>query len=158
MTEPIPLIKIVNRGRSSWGNWCVHYTGLQHESCKAGVKYADVKADVEFQTHRASERTPYTHHQAHPCFFGENKLAKPCPHMRFPTSDQIRAHDEESDSHFRNTDVARKAITDATQGKRGVQGALACPVCITGKLGYSVASNGHIHARCSTAGCVAWME
>jgi hypothetical protein len=39
------------------------------------------------------------------------------------------------------------------------QGEMECPVCKTGKLRYSrSALNGHVHARCSTEGCVAWME
>lgn len=38
-------------------------------------------------------------------------------------------------------------------------GVITCPICGTGKLRYSRAGyNGHVHARCSTDGCVAWME
>jgi hypothetical protein len=38
-------------------------------------------------------------------------------------------------------------------------GQMSCPVCNTGTLRYSRdLSNGHVHARCSTEGCVAWME
>lgn len=34
-----------------------------------------------------------------------------------------------------------------------------CPVCKTGRLRYSRAGyNGHVHAGCSTSGCVAWVE
>ena len=39
------------------------------------------------------------------------------------------------------------------------QGEITCPVCKTGKLRYSrFGYNGHVHARCSTKDCVAWME
>jgi hypothetical protein len=39
------------------------------------------------------------------------------------------------------------------------QGVMDCPVCKTGKLQYRRSSyNGHVHGRCSTADCVAWME
>lgn len=38
-------------------------------------------------------------------------------------------------------------------------GSINCPVCNEGKLHYSRAGyNGHVHAQCSTNGCVAWME
>jgi hypothetical protein len=38
-------------------------------------------------------------------------------------------------------------------------GEMPCPVCGTGKLRYSRSGyNGHVHARCSNDGCVAWME
>jgi hypothetical protein len=38
------------------------------------------------------------------------------------------------------------------------QGRIPCPACKTGTVGYSQASNGHVHARCSTEGCASWME
>ena len=38
-------------------------------------------------------------------------------------------------------------------------GEMTCPICKTGKLRYSRSSyNGHVHARCTTINCVAWME
>lgn len=41
----------------------------------------------------------------------------------------------------------------------GGAGVIDCPVCQDGKLSYSVASyNGHMWGKCSTKGCVAWME
>jgi len=54
---------------------------------------------------------------------------------------------------------ARAAIV-AKHGKaRGVSGEMPCPVCSSGTLHYSIAqANGHIHAACSTATCVRWME
>lgn len=60
---------------------------------------------------------------------------------------------------------AREAIVAACGGhwKRGTPGSsgrITCPVCSgVDMLQYSRAGvNGHIHARCGTAGCVAWME
>jgi len=54
---------------------------------------------------------------------------------------------------------ARKAITDKVGKQRGVSGEIACPVCATGKLRYSIAwTNGRIHAGCTTDNCVRWME
>lgn len=38
-------------------------------------------------------------------------------------------------------------------------GDMPCPVCNRGTLRYSRAGyNGHVHGKCSTDGCVAWME
>lgn len=38
-------------------------------------------------------------------------------------------------------------------------GKMACPICLTGELGYSRSSyNGHIVAGCSTKDCVRWAE
>lgn len=53
--------------------------------------------------------------------------------------------------------AAPRAIGPNT--KKGVQGAMDCPVCKKGQLRYTrAACNGHIHARCSTEDCVRWME
>ncbi len=39
------------------------------------------------------------------------------------------------------------------------KGSIPCPICKTGRLAYQVASlNGHMHAACTTKGCVSWME
>lgn len=57
----------------------------------------------------------------------------------------------------------RKAITDyiAENGlkKKSTKGQIACPVC-GGTVAWSYAGsyNRHIHATCSTEGCVSWME
>lgn len=38
-------------------------------------------------------------------------------------------------------------------------GTMDCPVCGSGKLQYKRSNyNGHVHAKCSTDGCVAWQE
>lgn len=38
-------------------------------------------------------------------------------------------------------------------------GEIACPVCKVGRLRYSRSGyNGHVHAACSTSGCVCWRE
>lgn len=43
--------------------------------------------------------------------------------------------------------LAIKAIREKEGAKRRVRGVIPCPLC--GKsLSYSIASNGHIHARC----------
>jgi hypothetical protein len=38
-------------------------------------------------------------------------------------------------------------------------GVMTCPICKTGQLQYNRSGyNMHVYARCSTEGCVAWME
>lgn len=61
--------------------------------------------------------------------------------------------------------AARAAIVTHLGGpwKRGMksaQGAIDCPTCGgVGTLKFSRAGhNGHVHAACTTAGCVNWME
>ena len=52
---------------------------------------------------------------------------------------------------------ARTAIVEALGDEAG-EGEMQCPVCGDGILRYSRASNGHIHAVCTSGKCVAWME
>jgi hypothetical protein len=59
---------------------------------------------------------------------------------------------------FANIKKARTAITDKHGKDRGYQGDLPCPCCDGGTLRYSCASNGHIHAKCTTPKCISWME
>ena len=68
---------------------------------------------------------------------------------------------EEAERNWINTSArmlaARERIVEATDGKRGVSGSVACPHCDK-RVHYAVAHNGHVRARCETAGCVAWIE
>lgn len=51
-----------------------------------------------------------------------------------------------------------KATSKEPHLKGGVD-SMKCPFCPDGTLRYSVASvNGHLHAACTTKGCVSWME
>ena len=45
------------------------------------------------------------------------------------------------------------AIREHTGDKREVSGTIVCPICDSDALEYSVAYNGHIHARCNTKDC-----
>ena len=58
--------------------------------------------------------------------------------------------------------TVRKAILEHLQARQAGpygQGIISCPVCQTGKVAFSRASsNGHVWARCTTEGCVRWME
>lgn len=86
---------------------------------------------------------------------GHLKHAKPEPRRPSPEIEEVMA----------NFMKAREAIVSHLGGpwKRGVKGehgVIDCPVC--GKkecLAFSRSGyNGHIHAKCGTEGCVAWME
>lgn len=53
--------------------------------------------------------------------------------------------------------AAIKAIRADAADKNRSAGQIECPKC-KGKLGYSIARiNGHVHGRCETPGCLAWM-
>ena len=125
---------------------CKNLTGMfRQDTCKAGVRYEDVKD---------TSQRPYRF----PCR-KDDGAATTCPLAIFPTAEEVQ---EELDSYKRssqNINTARAAIVERTGGRRGSSGSIECPVCHSGRLNFSVSGyNGHIHATCSTAGCVSWME
>ena len=54
--------------------------------------------------------------------------------------------------------TARKAIFAAAGDRVPTSGHIPCPVCKSGTLNYSIASNDHVHAACTGPDCVRWME
>ncbi len=77
--------------------------------------------------------------------------------VTFLTLEQIEAKEKEFEEAMSNILFARAAIIEDAGGKRSVSGSVTCPKC-AGTLRYSVAYNGHVHASCSTDGCLRWME
>lgn len=135
---------------------CVHFTGIGNSpTCKAGVAYAAVRLEhppIQYDG-------KYTATVSHPCLSHHNHGGATCAKAQFPTPEEVQAEVEASGRRFGQVVTARQAITTHSGSKRGVAGELPCPVCTTGTLRYSIAgSNGHCHARCSTGGCVSWME
>lgn len=131
---------------------CVHFTGIQHEKCKASVNYHDQFGDG-----------PGCFADI-PCTTAFNKgPTKECPKVRYTTRDEAIGEQDERDAHTKKAMQAMVAVQDDAKEKglgkgNGGAGELKCPLCPDGMLRYSVAGyNGHIHAGC-TNGCVSWME
>lgn len=65
--------------------------------------------------------------------------------------------DDKTESPFKFIGEAIQCIRVDAKEKNRSSGQIECPKC-KGKLGYSIArSNGHVHGRCETSGCLAWM-
>lgn len=121
-------------------DWCRHFTGVQNDACAIGVRYADVRVVPEgggmYQF---------------PCLLD----TATCPSVSVYTAEELAEQERETAKAILGFTKARAAIVEHGQAS----GILDCPVCGKGQLGYSkAASNGHIHAACSTPGCVRWME
>ena len=143
---------------------CKHFAGIDFtnddKTCNAGVRLKDVFVMQPYKYRYGNERTVYTSNYAMPCFRDDDPCGVcQCDKREFPTSEEVEAHRKEMEAVFDRTMVAREAIVEATGNQRGAAGAIDCPVCRSGKLRYTVAGiNGHIHASCTTEGCVRWME
>ena len=136
--------------------FCNHYRAMaHHKTCEADVEYDSFKG-LSFDKR--------------PCFArlvkkaGEYVAPCGCDKAQFPTAEEIAAEDAEFQKIFERSMTARQAIVAHLGGpwKRGMPGSsgqIQCPICTTGNLQFSRAGyNGHIHAACTTEGCVRWME
>lgn len=123
---------------------CVHFTGILHPKCDAGVLYADV---------RRPPAAPGSGFQF-PCF---SDAGTECALRKTPTLAEATEEERKMNEGFEFTMAAIKLINAAVGKKRGVTGTIECPKC-KGRLHYSVAGyNGHIHGKCATEGCLSWM-
>lgn len=133
---------------------CRHFNGISHKECDAGVVYEEVK---EAPSPGKPMRLP--------CFvevmFSGPDL--PCSSRSIPTEDQaLVIATERCDKAYRNAEAVGNAKEDARskgfkKGSAG-RGEVPCIIC-SGTIRYTVAGlNGHMHAHCTTKGCVSWME
>lgn len=121
---------------------CKHFTGVQNDTCSAGLDYDEV-VDRSVRPYRW------------PCLSGGTG----CDRAKLPTREEAEEDDKKQIESIRNFLTAREAICKAAGNKRGLRDSIDCPICESGRLSYSIAAlNGHIHAKCSTDGCVQWME
>lgn len=133
-------------------NVCANFTGIQHDVCKAGVNYLTVRE-------QKTDTTPFRF----ACFQDEAE-GLTCPRAHFPTREEAEQEHREDEAIFARTNLAHRAAHDDAKAKRFGKGqggadSVECPVCQKGRIYYRVSGyNGHMHARCETEGCVAWME
>jgi hypothetical protein len=120
---------------------CKHFTGIQSKVCKAGVCYADVMPLPCLQDYRRDD-------------------AATCEHYAEPTAEEIAEDEAFIEQRMEMHRKAASAIVAIKREHKGQnwQGVVECPVC-GGRLHVShAACNGHVHGRCETADCLAWME
>jgi hypothetical protein len=121
---------------------CVHFTGIQNKTCAAGCTYSRPVASVCFPSR----------------IDGQMANPHPCSSYAPTGAEAVKKQEAEFEKMFEDTNKARAAIIAKEGTNRRVSGAIPCPVCNQGPLRYSIASNGHVHAKCMTPECVCWME
>lgn len=145
------------------GKWCIHFNGIDftdpEKECKAGIKILSVIADQPFQYRYEGDRTLYKSNKSMPCIKEHDPHGVcNCPRQQFPTQQEIDDENRDIEECCQRITIARKAIIVHAEGKRRTQGEIQCPICKTGMIHYSIASNGHNSAKCSTKKCVTWIE
>lgn len=131
--------------KTSGTGWCRHRTAFDKDKypvCKAGVNYHEFGGTFRDM----------------PCL-GENAKARArCPQFSGWTPEEIEAREKRFAERFERIGIIREAITTAVKVTGVRAGQMPCPACKTGTVAYAQASNGHVHAKCSTKDCAAWME
>jgi hypothetical protein len=131
---------------------CRHFNGIQHDCCNAGINYEEL---IEHGKYRI------------PCLkmaVGLKRDPAICGSFEAMTREEAEADADSSLDRQNKTMLAVSCAHEAAKKKgfgagRGGVGSITCPVCQTGTISYSVASvNGHMWGKCSTKGCVSWME
>lgn len=130
---------------------CIHFTGTQNKECTQGIPYAELSENrAKVLPCLGDSRTMLP--------FEQGKQMAECPLRQFKTREEAEEELKRSDERFEKIGKARRAIISRIEQTGISSGTMVCVVCSKGTLKYSRASNGHVHARCSTDGCVAWME
>lgn len=129
---------------NSGDKWCRHRTpfGDEYKTCKAGVNFHQFEP---------------CDYKMHPCL-GENMAARArCDKYDGYTAEELASKEAAQRARWERNGKIRAKIIEKCGEQRG-SGTLECPCCEGGTVSYSRASNGHVHAKCSTAGCASWME
>jgi len=117
---------------------CIHDIGAYAPNCAAGV---------DPNTILDKTKQPYRRICTNP------EATIPCDKRELPTEADYEAHLQKVLADLNRMAKIREAIIATGQQ----QGRIDCPCC-DGKVRFSIASNGHVAAACSTDGCARWME
>lgn len=129
---------------------CKHFNGTVNECCRADVNYRQLVGGPDYGWARRL-----------PCM---SKYAGPdavtCAKREEPTAEETAESEAEMKEHmnrFMKVQQLIIAMKKEFKGRSG-QAIKTCPVC-AGNLHMTIAGyNGHVHGRCETANCLAWME
>jgi hypothetical protein len=139
-------------------NGCIHWTGTQTERRKEGI---DFRALVGGEQLGWCTRLP--------CIALEAKggAKAVCAKFRKPTAEEVTESKARSDEALRRLMVAytgkvrewREAQGWSKKNRVAATGKVACDVCKTGEIHLTMAAyNGHVWGKCTTDGCVSWLE
>lgn len=128
---------------------CVHFSGLMNDTCKAGIDY---------ERFRKQAATPGP--RGFPCLRDYDK-APECDKREWPSEEYIRARLDKIEASTQRHLKAAAVVAEFRRKHKGksAQEEVPCPACGTGTLHLSISGyNGHVWGKCSTDGCLQWME
>lgn len=119
---------------------CIHFNGLSHQFCKAGINYESVKDRTQ---------RPYKI----PCVKNTVMHGSHCSLQQFRTDEEV----EKEIKEIENISVIAFGALSIISTRKENNGIIECPKC-GGKLHYTRASNGHVWGKCETENCLSWMQ
>lgn len=133
---------------------CVHFRGIQCDPCAGGVNMRELVGGPDFGW---ATRIPCLLMDAENC-------TVVCDKRKLPTREEAEAKVTRSEERHERvmkvlTGTHEHAKAQGYGRSKGGKDSLPCPSGCGGTVHYSVASlNGHIWGKCTTEGCVSWME
>lgn len=129
---------------------CKHKVSLLTELCHAGV---DVRKHVGGNSAGWGMRRPCDADNV-------GSSVRTCTLYEEATQDELDEDAklvQEAEERFKLVVPVIQTIKENNKGRNN-NGTVTCPVC-KGKLNWiHAARNGHVHGKCETTGCLAWME
>ena len=119
---------------------CIHFNGLSHQFCKAGINYESVKDRM---------KRPYEI----PCVKNTAFYGSYCDKQQFRTDKEVEQELIEIEDISVIAFVALAKIAELKENS----GIIECPKC-KGKLRYTRHSNGHVWGKCETENCLSWLQ
>ncbi len=122
------------------GGKCVHFNGIQNESCKCGINYKQAFGE------RPIMKMPCVKDRMK--HLTDELIA--CNHLQFPTSEEVKKEIEDGDKHIKLLLAALSAVKKNIKETREKRSSIKCP---NGdhELSYTQAeSNGHIWMACKS--------
>lgn len=157
MTEDISkqLARATGHSRQLSAFHCRHFDGVfpltKDRKCLAGVRYMKMN--------------PKPIHQGWmgelPCL-KRNECDTKCKKRDFPTDEELRAADrltqDQWEAFFQATKDVIPIIRADADSHSKLSGTVVCPLC-QAPMHYTIRGRrGHIHASCTTEGCLSFME
>lgn len=141
---------------------CHHFNGMSNTTCAAGINYQELAGIVDglFLVLPCAKESTWSKTRREQL----GLQIRQCPKLDRVTREQAEKEAEEMINQGNRTMSAMIIAHEDADSKglkkgHGGAGEVECPICITGHIQYSVASyNGHMAAKCTTKGCVSWME
>jgi hypothetical protein len=132
---------------------CRYFTGIQNETCKAGINVRQLVGGSDLGWARRM-----------PCFLRDVGTCEVnCEKRKFPTREEAEKSVTESDALLEEV-LSAVVLAQADAKKKGLgignggSGSVICPRC-AGILRYSIAGlNGHLWGKCATVDCLSWMQ